>query len=357
MKKFEFSQLFRSRPKPTIGVDVGSNSIKIVEFSGYGPNRSVRRIGRAKLPQEAIVDGTIKDPEAVSGALSGLVENLSPKTKKASTSISGYSVIVKRVNVPFDTEQEIEDNLLLEAEKYVPFEIDEVYVDFYILAGPSEGRTGSDIFLVAAKKEIVDEYAKLLESVGLTPSVIDVDAFALGNAFELAFGEVAEPAALIDIGASKTNLNVLIKGTPVFARDMALGGNQITDAISEATGLSIDDAEKAKISGTKDPVLKQEIAQVIREIISDWTEEIKKALDFYRSSAPPEEHPRHVFLSGGSCLLYGIEKPFAEKLNLEVRRLNPFDKIGHDKEINPDYLSTVAPQFVIASGLGIRSSE
>ncbi len=357
MKKIHFNQLFKAKSKPTVGIDIGSNSIKIVEFQGEGAGRTLKRIGRAGIPMDSIVDGSIKDSETVSATLKRLLNNLDIRTKRASASISGYSVIVKRITVPYETEKDIEDNLLAEAEKYVPFEIDEVYIDFYILSGPDKEKPGSDIFLVAAKKEIVDQYAGLLESVGLTPAVIDVDAFALGNSFELAFGNVTEPAALVDIGASKTNLNVIINGTPIFARDMAIGGNQLTEAISDTTGLDREESERLKISGSKDDSLRQEAAGLIREYMELWADEIKKAIDFYRSGSPVEEHPKHLFLSGGSTLFKGIENQFQQRMKMDVSRLNPFARLGQVKEINPEYLDEVAPQFAIASGLGIRSSE
>jgi type IV pilus assembly protein PilM len=254
------------------------------------------------------------------------------------------------------TEREIEENLLVEAEKYVPFEIEDVYIDFSILKTLQGETGGSDIFLVAAKKEIVDEYANLLEAIGLTPAVIDVDAFAMVNAFEMAFGDVSEPAVLIDIGASKANLNIIQNGMPVFARDMGIGGEQLTGAIQEATGLNRDDAEAIKISGTKDKVLQEEIRGVVIEMADLWLDEIKRAISFFKANAKPEEYPTHVFLSGGCALLKDIERYFSNGLGIEARKLNPFSRINHVKEIDPEYLQAISPQMAIASGLAMRSA-
>jgi len=357
MKNFKLTSLFKKKETPTLGIDVGSHTIKLAEFSGSGSSRSLRRLGRALLPPGVIVDGSIKDHDAVESVLRNLISNCQPKVKRVSTSISGYSVIVKRIRVPYQNEKEIEENLLIEAEKYVPFEIDDVYIDFSMLKKAEEDSEGSDVFLVAAKKEIVDAYAGLLEAIGLTPAVIDVDAFTLVNAFEMAFGDVSEPAVLIDIGASKTNLNVIRNGMPVFARDMAIGGEQLTEAIREATGLSREDAEAAKISGTKDPVLLEEIRQVVVDMTDLWLEEIKKAINFFKANAKPDEFPVHVFLSGGCALLKDIEKQFSKGLGIEANRLNPFSSIGHAKEIDTAYLNTISPQMAIASGLAMRSAE
>ena len=357
MKKFNLKGLFKKRPQLTLGVDLGSHTIKVVEFSGNGGNMQVKKVGRALLPQGAIVDGSIKELDTVQEVLEKIISNLQPSLKKASTSISGYSVIVKKIHVPYMSEREIEENLIIESEKYVPFEISDVYIDFSILKTYEADNGGSDIFLVAAKKEIVDEYANLLEGVGLTPSVIDVDAFTLVNAFELAFGKVEEPAVLIDIGASKTNLNIVKKGMPIFTRDMTMGGEQLTEAIQDATGLNREDAEAVKIGGTKDKVLAREIGEVVQDMTSLWTKEIKKAISFFKSSSSPEEFPTCVFISGGTSMLSGIEDYFSDSLGLETRRLNAFNSKKADKSIDEKYLASVSPQMAIASGLAIRSAE
>ncbi len=356
MKKFNLKALFKKRPQPTLGVDLGSHTIKVVELTGNDGQRRVKKVGRALLPQGAIVDGSIKDHEVVLEVLEHLLSNLQPSLKRASTSISGYSVIVKKIHVPYMTEKEMEENLIIEAEKYVPFEISDVYIDFSVLKTYPEENGGSDIFLVAAKKEIVDEYANLLEGVGLTPSVIDVDAFTLVNAFELAFGDVEEPAVLIDIGASKTNLNIVKKGMPIFTRDMNIGGEQLTEAIQEATGLNRDDAEIVKISGTKDKVLAKEITGVVQEITELWCKEIKKAISFFKSGAAPDEFPTCVFISGGTSLLKGLTDYFSNDLGLKTRKLNAFASQVPDKDIDEKYLESISPQMAIASGLAIRSA-
>ncbi len=357
MKNFKLPSLFKKKEKPVLGIDVGSHTIKLTEFSGSGRNRMLRTMGRALLPPDVIVDGSIKDHETVADILRNLIYNCQPRIKRVATSISGYSVIVKRIHIPYSDEKEIEENLLIEAEKYVPFEIDDVYIDFCILEGDHDNTEGADIFLVAAKKEIVDAYASLLETIGLTPAVIDVDAFTLVNAFEMAFGDISEPAVLIDIGASKTNLNIIRNGMPVFARDMAFGGEQLTEAIQEATGLNRDDSEAAKVSGTKDEVLAEEIRQVVVEMADLWLEEIKKAINFFKANAKPEEFPTHIFLSGGCALLKDLDKHFSKGLGIEANRLNPFSGIGHSKEIDPAYMDAISPQMAISSGLAIRSAE
>ncbi len=356
MKSFSLKSFFRPKQKPTLGIDIGSHTIKLIEFEGSGDKRCLKTVGRTLLPKGAVVDGSLKEREIVEECLKNLISNCAPKLKRVSASISGYSVIVKRINVPYLTEREIEENLIIESEKYVPFEIEEVYIDFSILKMDEE-RGESDIFLVAAKKEIVDEYADLLESIGLIPSIIDVDAFCLANAFEMAYGRSDEAAVLIDIGATKTNLNIVKSGMPVFTRDMAFGGEHLTEAIEEATGLNNLEAEKVKIIGTKDDLLKKEVSETIVRIVDLWVEEVGKAINFYKASSPNDGQPTCIFLSGGTSLLSGIETIFTKKLGLETKKFNCLSELIIPKEIDKKYVQRIEPQMAIASGLALRSVE
>jgi type IV pilus assembly protein PilM len=344
------------RERPVLGLDMGSHTIKLIEFSGSGTNRVVRRVGRILSPPHAIVDGSIKEPEKVSEAVKDLLNNVQPKNRHAATSIAGYSVIVKKISVPYSDEREIEDNLILEAENYVPFEIEEVYIDFHLLEAAASKGGGREIFLVAAKREVVDEYANLIQNVGLAPAVVDVDAFALSNAFERSFGLLDEPVALVDIGAQKTNLNIIMGGMSLFARDMSLGGEQLTEAIKDATGVSYQEAEELKIAGSKDKTLMREAASVIVELCGMWGSELKKALDFYYANSKPNEKPTHLFLSGGSALLEGLDKVIGREVKLPAKTFNPLQNLAADPGIDAEYLSRVAPQMAIASGLALRTS-
>ncbi|MEF3168105.1 MAG: pilus assembly protein PilM [Deltaproteobacteria bacterium] len=357
MKRPALFQGWMHRERPTLGLDIGSHSIKLVEFAGGPSNRTLRRIGRAIVPPGAIVDGSIRDGEAISGTLKGLLKNIQPKLRDATISISGYSVIVKKVALPYTDEKEIEANLVLEAEKYVPFEIEDVYIDFHLLSGAAEGRPGSEIFLVAAKREVVDSYAALVQSVGLAPAVVDVDVFALGNAFEGAYEATSGTVVLVDIGAQKTNFNIVCEGTSIFTRDMAIGGNQLTEAIHEATGLDLSEAERVKIAGTDDTALVREISACCTETCTQWGAEIKKAIDFHNANAAPSERPRHIILSGGAALMKGLDGIIEKETELPVRIFNPFARYSIDNGIDPDYVQEIAPQMAIATGLALRMKK
>jgi len=364
--KISLLDRIKKGPKLTLGLDIGSHSIKLVELA-KGKNSegesyyTIRKVGRIILPEETVVDGSIVVQDTLKDVLITLIKNLKPKYRYASTSIAGYSVIVKKIGVPFIDEKEIEENLIIEAENYVPFEIEDVYVDFHIIGTSSEDekeKLHSEIFLVAAKKEVVDEYASVLQEVGLVPSVVDVDAFALGNAFEVSYGDPDEAVVLVDIGASKTNLNIVYHGTSLFTRDMAIGGNQLTEIISDELSLSNREAELLKIQGTKDQDIFNKVQNICKDIAQMWADEIKKAIDFYKKGNEDEEvHPQHVIISGGCALMNDLDKFLTKELNINVQQFNPWKTIKIDKHINPEYLDSIAPQMVIATGLALRTVD
>lgn len=350
---------FGGRAAPTLGLDIGSHAIKLVELSGSEGNRTVRRIGSARLPKGVISEGMIKEPEFLTDTLKVLLKNLEPRIKRASVSIAGYSVIVKRITVPYATERDIEDNLAVEAENYVPFEIDEVYLDFHIIptAIPSKENT-SEIFLVVAKKEIVDAYASALQSAGLVPSVVDVDTFALGNTFECVYGTQQDYAtAIIDIGATKACCTVMYRGQSLFTRDVPIGGSQLSDAIQENVGLESLEAEKIKISGSTDEAISREVAMICNEYCGMWAEEFKKALLFYNDNTTSEQQIKRVFLCGGAARMRGLDEKFKPHFQgLEVSVLNPFMGMNLDKNITKEYIAEIAPQYAIALGLALRTA-
>ena len=267
-------------------------------------------------------------------------------------------MIIKKITVPYETERDIEANILFEAENYVPFEIEEVYLDFHIIgeAPTQKGKKGTEIFLVAAKKEVVDSYANIIQNAGLTPAVVDVDGFAIGNAFE-GSGVGDQSMVLLDLGASKATFSIVRGGMPLFTRDMALAGDQLTRAVADASGLSVAEAEEIKGAGTDDPVLANDIGPVIKQTLKEWGQEVKRAIEFFKANSPEEEHPTTLYLSGGCTLMQGIEDVFEDATGLETRKFDPFRQMGKDDHIDKEYLTAVAPQFAIASGLSLRMDE
>ncbi len=349
-----FPNLFKKlgqRQHPTLGLDIGSHSIKLAEFS---KDRTLRRIGRALVPSQAIIDGSIKKTDELAEVLISLIDNLQPKARYVATSITGYSVIIKKVHIPYQDEREIEDNLLFEAEEYIPFEIEDVYIDFYPLGNRHPDSPGTDILLVAAKKDVVNEYANFIQDIGLFPAIVDVEAFVLGNIFEES-SSITRPVALVDLGAQKTTITVVGQGTSFFEKDIPFGGDQLTEAIQKSTGFNYEAAEKIKIAGNEDPVLMREVALVCRDLCDVWATELKKVLDFYNAGSNREARPTQVFISGGSSLLRGLDRFFSNRIGLSVKTFNPLQRFQITQDIESAYLSSIAPQMAIATGLALRT--
>ncbi|MDR9501372.1 MAG: type IV pilus assembly protein PilM [Desulfurivibrionaceae bacterium] len=344
---------FLLKQKLTVGLDIGSHSVKVCEFAEAGKKRKLVSLGTAQLPVGAVEDGELRDPEAVGEVIQVLINNLGIKSKKVAISISGYSVIMKKINLAVMTEEELQHHIQAEAEQYIPFDIDEVYIDFQDLKTNREDDERTDVMLVAAKKEVVNRYMKMLEGIGLQVVVVDVDAFALENSYELSMGQEGN-VILVDIGSSKMNINIISGGASVFARDVFLGSRQLTEQIQVKMDVSFEEAEDLKISAQDPGGALSLLEETFAAACTQWILEIKKAIDFYNSNYP--EHPLDkMVLSGGGAHIRGLDHYFANELFLDVELFNPFAAAEVDaKKIDPEYLTYIAPEMAISSGLASR---
>jgi type IV pilus assembly protein PilM len=345
-----------------IGLDIGSHSIKLVEIEQTSKGRILRNFGIIGLPHDAIVEGSIKEMEIVASAIKTLYRNLKVKNRNVATSISGYSVIVKKIEISEREESELEESIQSEAEQYIPFDINDVNLDYDILEiGDEEqnkerksagGKMG--VMLVAAKKEVVQDYVSLLQLSGLNPAVLDVDAFALQNAFEASAAEPDGCYALVNVGAQELGINAIKDGVSMFSRDSSYGGNQITEAIMSQFDLSFEEAEKIKLGGDKPESGKSALEEIFTSVISEWVQEIKRALDFLATSYPSESIQK-IMLGGGSSRIPGFRKYLELETNLPVEDINPFaNLLINEKAFDSKYLSYMASQAAIAVGLALR---
>ena len=221
---------FLSSEQLVVGVDIGSHAVKVCQLKRTDKAYSVVNIGSALLPEGAVDDGTLNEPEVVGEAIADLFKNLKIKNKKVGFSISGYSVIVKKVNLAVMDDSTLEEHIMAEAEQYIPFDIEDVYLDFQDLKTSTDEIERTDVMLVAAKKDIVDDYLEMLENIGLQATIVDVDGFALENTYEYNTPK-SENVALVDIGGSKMNINIISSGMSVVARDIVVGSRQLTEHI------------------------------------------------------------------------------------------------------------------------------
>jgi type IV pilus assembly protein PilM len=352
-----------------VGLDIGSHSIKLVEIEDTNKGKILRNFGIIGLPQEAIVEGAIKEMEIVSSAIKILYKNLRVKNKNVVTSISGYSVIVKKISILKRGDAELETSIQEEAEQYIPFDIKDVNLDFEILSPPGASeekeKTESgekadkglmDVMLVAAKKDIVEDYVSLLQVTGLNPAILDVDAFALQNAFELSAGNLSGCYAIVNVGAEELGINAIKDGISIFTRDSAYGGYQINEGIMSKFGVSYDEAEKIKLGGTRlESKERGMIEEIFTQVVSGWVNEIKRALDFL-STTYPDQAIEKILISGGSCRIPGFQKYLQQETDIPVEEMNPFVNLQiSEKTFDPKYLSYMAPQAAVAVGLALRS--
>jgi type IV pilus assembly protein PilM len=348
-----------------IGLDIGSHSVKLAEIEHSKRARILRNFGIVGLPHDAIVEGSIKEMEMVSAAITELFKNLKVKNKNIATSISGYSVIVKKISLASKDELELEATIQAEAEQYIPFDINEVNLDFDILTpgeasvAIEEGKEKSldqmEVMLVAAKKDIIEDYVSLLEISGLNPAVLDVDAFALQNTFEEIGEKTKGCVALVNIGAEELGINAVKEGVSLFTRDSSYGGAQITSAIMSEFKVDFEEAEKIKLGGTEvDKKKRGALEEIFTSVVSGWVQEIKRALDFVASTYP-DENLEKILVCGGSCRLPGFQTYLKSQTDIPVEEVNPFaNLVIDDKLFDPKYLAHIAPQAAVAVGLALR---
>ena len=339
-----------------VGVDIGSHAVKVCQLQKAGSGYRLLAVGSAALPPGSVEDGVLQDPEEVARALAELFKNLKIKNKRVGISISGYSVIVKKINLEVMNEEELADYIADEAEQYIPFDIEDVYLDYQIIKTANENSDRNEIMLVAAKKDVIDDYLDLLQEQKLLPVLVDVDGFALENIWETASGN-SENVALVDIGASKMNINIISGGSSVLARDVVVGSEQLTDQIANTLDIEFEEAEKLKLGQSSAGERQQELEEIFTQTCTQWVLEIKKAIDLYMANNP-DSPLTSLALSGGGAKVRGLKKYIAAETGLEVISFNPFANMQlNEKKIDREYLEAVAPEMAIAAGLAIRQAE
>lgn len=350
--------LFR-KSKDLLGLDIGSSSIKLVELKRGKNKFELVSMGLTPLAPEVIVDGAIMNSGAIVEAIQGLIQQAKTKNKNVATSISGTSVIIKKISLPVMTRQELQENIKWEAEQYIPFDINDVNVDFHILGETGEEPGKMGVILVASKKDLVNDYSGVIIEAGLTPMCVDVDAFAVGNAFEWNYPDrLNEIIAVVNIGASVTNINVIKHGVSSFVRDITSGGNAVTEMIQKNLGIQYEEAERMKRAGQdgSDELMPQEVSDIIKQVSQSIAGEIARSLDFY-SATNADDRISKIFLSGGMALTAGLDSTIERTVGYPVEIMNPFQNIVIGKRVDSDALAKIAPALSVAVGLAMRRSD
>ncbi|CAN5719805.1 type IV pilus assembly protein PilM [soil metagenome] len=343
------------RAKSVVGLDIGSSAVKAVELKAAGRAYKVAAYGREPLPADSIVDGAIIDGAAVAEAIKRLFEKRSIRTKDVAVSLSGNAVIVKKITLALMTEAELAESIYWEAEQYIPFDIQDVNLDYQVLErGDAAGKSTMEVLLVAAKKEKIADYTGVIAQAGRNAVVLDVDAFALQNAYEANYG--VEPGAvvvLLNAGASATTINILNGEQSVFTRDISIGGNAYTEALQRELNLPYEGADQLKRGQPVDGVTFEDARPVLRAVTENVMLEIQKTFDFYKASAASDQVDR-IVVSGGASRAEGFTEMLTERFNAPVEVFDPFRRVTFDARKlggdDPDAAATCA----VAVGLALR---
>ena len=340
-----------------VGLDIGSRSIKAAQVVESKNGPMLKHFGIVDIAHGAIEEGTINDPEAVSESIQQLFKSYNIKESNVAVSIGGYSVIVKKINVQTMAEEQLQETIHFEAEQYIPFDISDVNLDFQILGENESNPNQMNVFLVAAKKEMVNDYINLVSLAGLNPCIVDVEAFALQNTFEANYSFQNENIAIIDIGASKTSLNILKDNSSVFMRDVSLGCGQINQKIMSLIECSFEEAEQLKYGDNPDKLTPDDLKGIVSSVVADWCTEIRRALDFFYSTYP-EEQIKRIILSGGGANISEFRELLATEASAEVESMNPFQNFQLDRKSFDDaYVKQIGPQAAISMGLAMRKVD
>ena len=349
-----------NKSKNVVGLDIGSSAVKAVELKPSGKGYKVAAFAVQPVPPDSIVDGAIIDGTAVADAIKRLFENKAFKTKEVAASLSGNAVIVKKISLPVMTEAELSESIYWEAEQYIPFDIQDVNLDYQILNSGTNGDSQGtmEVLLVAAKKEKIADYTGVISQAGRTPVVVDVDAFALQNAFEVNYGlEPNQVVVLLNAGASAVNINIVTGDQSVFTRDISIGGNAYTEAVQKELNLPFETAEQLKKGVDVEGVTFEDARAVLENITQSVMLEVQKTFDFFKASATSDRIDR-IVLSGGTSRVHGFAEALQEKFGATVESFDPFRKIAFDAaKFGVDDPENLLPSAAVAVGLALRKTR
>ncbi|RMH16590.1 MAG: type IV pilus assembly protein PilM [Acidobacteria bacterium] len=348
--------MFFTRNKGIVGLDIGSATVKLVELKERkGGQYHLQRIGVEPLSPEAIVDGSIMDSSLVVDAIQKLIEQTGVKTQHFATSVSGHSVIIKKIDLPAMEPDELAESIQWEAEQHIPFDINDVRLDYLTLSDDEPGRETMEVLLVAVKREKVNDYVSVISQSGRSPAIVDVDAFAIQNAYELNNDlDPLKVVALVNMGAGVTNINIVARGASVFWRDISFGGNQFTEALQREFNLSFDQAELLKRGETVGSYTAADARKVLDGISAEMANEIQKTFDFF--AATSSEGPiDELVLSGGCALTPNLLEVLRERFGVPTELLDPFANIHFkDSDFDREWLTSISPMLAVAVGLALR---
>jgi type IV pilus assembly protein PilM len=345
--------------KSLVGVDIGSSAIKAVEMKPVGKGGfELVSIGHVPLLSDTIVDGHIIDLNHVSDVISRIFTEQGIKTREVGTSVSGHSVIIKKIDVPYMSDEEIAERINWEAEQHIPFDIQDVNLDFTVLnRDPASG--SMQVLLVACKRDKIAQYTTVISQAGRIPVFMDVDSFAIQNAYNINYQPMpTTTVALLDVGASVTSVNIVRGDSSLFTRDISAGGNQYTDLLQKELNLTFEQAEALKRGVPTENGLQPDDAQPLIDSVTDiLAMEVQKTLDFWRATSQMGDAAQidRVLVAGGSSKIRSLTSSFSERFGIPVEKFDSFRNIRfNSKKFDEEYIRELSPNMAVAVGLASR---
>ena len=350
--------LFEKKAQNVLGVDISSSSIKLLELSRSGNRYRVENYGVTSLPPNSVVEKNINDIESVGEAILKVLAQAKVKQKNVAVAVSGSAVITKNIEMDAHlTEDQMESQITVEADQYIPYPLDEVAIDFEVEGVAERDPELVDVLLAACRKENVDLRVDALEFAGLTAKIVDVEAYAMERAFELIKDQIDyredSVIAIVDVGATMTTLSVLVEGKTVYTREQLFGGKQLTEEVQRRFGLTNEEAGLAKKQGGLPEDYESEVLEPFKEAV---VQQVTRSLQFFFSSSQYNEVD-YVVLAGGVAAMPDLADLVEDKLNMPSLTANPFANMSVASKVNAVQLGSDAPAMMIACGLAMRSFD
>lgn len=351
--------IFNPKARPLIGLDISSSSVKMVELAEAGKGqRRIERYAIESLPRDAVLDGNITNFDQVADAVRRAWKRLGTNTRYAALALPAAAVITKKIVLASGLrEQEMEVQVESEANQYIPFALEEVNLDFQVIGPAPNSEDEVEVLIAASRKEKVEDRVACAEAAGLKAVVMDVESYAVQAAFELVEQQLPGGAqdkliALVDIGANVMNVTMMRNGQPMYAREQAFGGNQLTQDVMRAYGMGFDEAEAAKRAQSLPENYEVEL---LRPFVDNLAQEVARALQIYFTSGQSTQATvDHAILAGGCAVLPGLDAAVRERAQVAALVANPFVNMLTSSRIRPKQLLADAPSLLVACGLGLR---
>ncbi|MEE8211428.1 MAG: pilus assembly protein PilM [Acidiferrobacterales bacterium] len=352
-------KLFGQSKQSLIGIDVSSSACKVLELSKADDHIRVERYAVEPLPQNSVVEHAITEVEQVAQAVERAVKRSGTRCRHAAVAVAGAHVITKTIKMPANlSDAELQTQIEMEADHYIPYPLDEVNMDYQVLGASEENADEMEVLMAACRKEIVDDYVAVIQGPGLTPAVVDIETYAMENAYSLIAehmpgGGMEKTVAILDIGATTTNINVIHNNHSVYSRDHTFGGRQLTEEIQRRYGLSYEEAGLAKKQGGLPDNYQTD---VLRPFMEAMCQETMRALQFFYSSSPFNSVDQ-LLLAGGCAQIPGIDEMVAARIGVPAMVANPFASMSLASRIKPQMLASDAPSLMISCGLAMRGFD